>query len=262
MTISAGVNITTGSPLPTGYQATAYPATTFAATGGTGTGYSWTWAAASGSSLPAGLNLSTGGLISGSSDRGRHIQHRGDGDGFGTQYGVGDLLADRRSHARNHHHQPAEDRRRQGSYSQQLAATGGTGAGTYTWSTDAAGTSSLAAVGLSLSSAGLVSGASPSLGTANFTATVTDSASHTASVAFTVTINNLLTITTTTLPAATTGTPYSQTLSAAGGSGTGYTLVGFGNQQPCDLQPEPLRCRRNFGYPGDHRNGQLYGQGH
>ena len=65
MTISAGVNITTGSPLPAGYQLAAYPATTFAATGGTGTGYSWTWAAASGSSLPAGLNLSTGGLISG-----------------------------------------------------------------------------------------------------------------------------------------------------------------------------------------------------
>ena len=108
-------------------------------------------------------------------------------------------------------------------YSQQLAATGGTGAGTYTWSTNAAGTSSLAAVGLSLSPAGLVSSASPSLGTANFTATVTDSASHTASLAFAVTINNQLTITTTTLPAATTGAAYSRTLSAAGGSGTGYT---------------------------------------
>ena len=38
-----------------------------------------------------------------------------------------------------------------------------------------------------------------------------------------MTITNVLTITTTTLPAATTGVAYSQTLSAAGGSGTGYT---------------------------------------
>src|ERR1019366_9690657 len=108
-------------------------------------------------------------------------------------------------------------------YSQQLAATGGTGAGTYTWSTNAAGTSSLATVSLTLSPAGLVSGPSPAVGTASFTATVTDSASHTASVTFAVTISNVLTITTTNLPAAFTGAGYSQTLGAAGGSGTGYT---------------------------------------
>ena len=52
-------------PLPAGYQGTAYPATTWLATGGSGTGYAWNWAAASGSSLPAGLTLSAGGVIPG-----------------------------------------------------------------------------------------------------------------------------------------------------------------------------------------------------
>ncbi len=223
MTISTGVSITTGSPLPTGYQGTAYPATTFAATGGTGTGYSWTWAAASGSSLPAGLNLSTGGLIS----------------GIPTAAGTFNIVVTVTDSALNTASStfsltveatltitttsPLKTGTVNVAYSQQLAATGGTGAGTYTWSTNTAGTSSLAAVGLSLSPAGLVSGGSPSLGSASFTATVTDSASHTASVTFAVTIANLLTVTTATLPAATTGAGYSQTLSAAGGSGTGYT---------------------------------------
>src|SRR5208282_4131492 len=222
MTISTGVSITTGSPLPVGYQLASYPATTFAATGGTGTGYSWTWAAASGSSLPAGLSLSTAGLISGAP----------------TAAGTFSIVVTVTDSAQNTASatfsltveatltitttSPLKTGTASAPYSQQLAATGGTGAGTYTWSTNTAGTSSLTAVGLTLSPAGLVSGPSPSVGTASFTATVTDSASHTASAPFTLTISNLLTVTTATLPAATTGVAYSQTLSAAGGSGT-YT---------------------------------------
>jgi large repetitive protein len=111
-------------------------------------------------------------------------------------------------------------------YSDTLAATGGSGGDT--WSTNAAGTTSLAAIGLGLSSGGVVSGASPTLGTATFTGTVTDSASHTASLAFSVTVSNALTVTTTSLPAAYSGTAYSQTLAAAGGTGTGYTWTATG----------------------------------
>ena len=223
MTISAGVNITTGSPLPGGYQGSTYPATTFAATGGTGTGYSWTWVAASGSSLPAGLSLSTAGLISGAPTA---------AGTFSIVVTVTDSALNTASATFSLTVQatltitttsPLKTGTVNVAYSQQLAATGGTGAGTYTWSTNAAGTTSLTAVGLSLSATGLVSGASPSLGAASFAATVTDSASHTASVTFAVTITNALTITTTNLPAATTGAGYLQTLSAAGGSGTGYT---------------------------------------
>ena len=222
MTISAGVSITTGSPLPTGYQGATYPATTFAATGGTGTGYSWTWAAASGSSLPAGLSLSTGGLISGAPSAAGtfSIVVTVTDSALNTASATFSLTVEATLTITTT--SPLKTGTAGAAYSQQLAATGGTGAG-YTWSTNAAGTSSLAAVGLTLSPAGLVSGGSPSLGSASFTATVTDSASHTASVTFAVTIANLLTVTTATLPAATTGVGYSQTLSAAGGSGTGYT---------------------------------------
>jgi len=222
MTISAGVTITTGSPLPAGYQGAAYPATTFAATGGTGAAYSWTWAAASGSSLPAGLNLSTGGLISGIPTAAGtfSIVVTVTDSSLNTASATFSLTVEATLTITTT--SPLKTGAAGAAYSQQLAATGGTGAG-YTWSINAAGSSSLAAIGLGLSSTGLVSGASPSLGSANFTATVTDSASHTASLPFTVTINNQLTITTTTLPAATTGAGYSQTLSAAGGSGTGYT---------------------------------------
>jgi len=222
MSISAGVNITTGSPLPTGYQLAAYPATTFAATGGTGTGYSWTWAAASGSSLPAGLSLSTAGLISGAPTAAGtfSIVVTVTDSALNTASATFSLTVEATLTITTT--SPLKTGTANVAYSQQLAATGGTGPGTYTWSTNAAGTSSLAAVGLSLSSAGLVSGPSPSLGTANFAATVTDSASHTASVTFAVTISNALTITTTNLPAAFTGAGYSQTLAAAGGTGLGY----------------------------------------
>lgn len=53
--------ITTTSPLPAGAEGTAY-SEQFAATGGTSP---YTWSVASGSTLPAGLTLSTAGLLSG-----------------------------------------------------------------------------------------------------------------------------------------------------------------------------------------------------
>ena len=107
-------------------------------------------------------------------------------------------------------------------YSQQLATSGGTGTG-LTW-TVTAGSNSLTAVGLSVSSAGVVSGATPIAGTANFTVKVTDSASNTASQTFAVTIGAGLTITNAaTLPAGYAGAAYSTTLAASGGTGTGET---------------------------------------
>ncbi len=107
-------------------------------------------------------------------------------------------------------------------YSQTLAATGGTGG--YGWATNSAGTASLATVNLTLSPAGKVSGTPTGIGSATFAATVTDSTSHTATVTFTVQITNALTITTTnaSLPPAYTNALYSQTLTAAGGTGLNY----------------------------------------
>jgi hypothetical protein len=106
-------------------------------------------------------------------------------------------------------------------YSQTFAATGGSGTG-YTWTVTAGG-STLTPLNLSLSSAGVLTGTPTANGSASFTVQVTDSASHTLSAPFTLTVNSALAVTTTTLPAATTAALYSQTLTAAGGSATGYT---------------------------------------
>ena len=75
---------------------------------------------------------------------------------------------------------------------------------------------------MTLSSGGLVAGTPTGTGGATFAATVTDSTSHAATVTFTVSITNALTVTTTTLPAAYTNALYSQTLTAAGGTASGY----------------------------------------
>ena len=91
-----------------------------------------------------------------------------------------------------------------------LAATGGTPP--YTWS--ASGLPS----GLSISSAGVISGTPTAAGSFSVTVQATDSAQLTATKAYSVTVAAALTITTATLPGGTVGTPYSQTLAASGGT--------------------------------------------
>ena len=61
MTVAAQLTITTTTPLPAAMVGQTY-SVTFAATGGVG---SYTWSVASGSTLPAGLTLSLGGVLSG-----------------------------------------------------------------------------------------------------------------------------------------------------------------------------------------------------
>src|SRR6202789_3943363 len=60
--VSPATLAVTTTSLPAGAATSPYPSTTLEATGGVSP---YTWALASGSSLPAGLNLSTGGVISG-----------------------------------------------------------------------------------------------------------------------------------------------------------------------------------------------------
>jgi hypothetical protein len=104
-------------------------------------------------------------------------------------------------------------------YSQTLAASGGTAP--YTWSISVGALPT----GLTLNaSTGAITGTPTTVGTANFTVMVTDSATTpgTATKALSITVNAAgapLTITTTSpLPAATFGTAYSQTLAASGGT--------------------------------------------
>ena len=108
-------------------------------------------------------------------------------------------------------------------YSYQLTATGGTGA--ITWSVSAG---SLTGTGLTLSSTGLLSGTPTATQSGlNLTFQAKDSATNqqqTVTSTLSLTVTNLLTITSgNSLPNATTGAAYSQTLSVAGGSGSGYT---------------------------------------
>jgi len=95
-------------------------------------------------------------------------------------------------------------------YSQSLSASGGSPP--YRWTGSPP-------IGLTLASSGSIIGTPSTAGSFNFTATVTDSASRTASRNFAITISPPpLTITTSSpLPNGFVGTSYSQTLSASGG---------------------------------------------
>ena len=228
LTINAGITITPPS-LPSGYNGAAYGPATFTATGGSGTGQTWSWAAAGGSSLPGGLSISTSGVVSGTASNATNASQTSnvvvsvsDSAGNTASYNASITIEATLTITTGATLPGATIST---AYSQSLAATGG--AGGYSWSTNVAGTNSLAALNLTLNSSGLVSGTPASTGTATFAATVTDSQSHTAVVTFSVTATNALAITTTTLPAAITNAAYSQTLVAGGGAG-GYTWTTTG----------------------------------
>ncbi len=218
-TLNSPLSITTTS-LPNGATGTAYTAT-LAATGGSGTGYSYSVTGGTGLSA-VGLTLSPNGVITGTPTT---------GETAGTiTVKVTDSVGNTATQvlsltiayptlsvtSLNLSSGVAGD-----PYTFTLTATGGTGPN-YTWSVTS-GATSLSAVGLSLSSAGVLSGATPTTGTATFTVQVADSASNTATATLSVTITASLGVTTVTLPPGVEGTPYSATLTAIGGSTTGYT---------------------------------------
>ncbi len=224
MTIAAGVSIGSAT-LPVGYPGTAYPATTLTATGGSGTGYTFSWAAASGSKLPAGLSLSSAGTITGTPTNSATTSTVSNvvvtaTDSVGNT-GTANFSVTIEASLAISTGTTLSGGVINTAYAQTLAATGGSGG--YTWSTNTVGTNSLAAINLTFSAAGAVTGTPKTTGSATFAATVTDSSSHTATATFTVTVTNALTITTTSLPSGYTNQAYSQTLAAAGGTGTGYT---------------------------------------
>jgi hypothetical protein len=123
-------------------------------------------------------------------------------------------------------------------YNQSLVslASGGNGSVNYSWSTNAAGVTNLAALGLTLNSTGTITGtpAKGQTGTETFLATVSDTAGNSSQAQMQVTVNASLTVSTTTLPNGFTGpgASYLQQLIAVGGSGsyTSWAVTSGGTQ--------------------------------
>jgi uncharacterized repeat protein (TIGR03803 family) len=114
-------------------------------------------------------------------------------------------------------------------YSQTISATGGMGSITF------AATSGTLPTGLTLSSAGVLSGTPGAAGSFTFTVTATDSLGATGTKSYTVVINPAVSITTTTLAPWTVNSPsYSQTIAATGGT-TPYSFAATAGTLPTGL---------------------------
>jgi large repetitive protein len=231
VTIIAGPTITTSATLPQGEVNASYSPPALAASGGTGTGY--TWSLANGSVLPAGLALSSGGVISGtptaSGPFNFTVQVTDSAGGSGTLAFSLTIVGGPTITTGATLLQGEVG----GSYpSTTLAASGGSGTG-YTWSL-AAG--SALPAGLALSSGGVISGTPTTSGPFSFTIKVTDSAGGSGTLAFSLTIINGPTITNApTLPNGTANVAFtSVTLTATGGT-TPYTWSITLNNLPAGL---------------------------
>ena len=211
LTVQVGASLAiTTTNLPSATTGTAYTSQ-LSASGGT-TPYSWTLTSGT---LPAGLNLSSAGLVSGTpttAGSSTFIVQVTDGSSRTATRALTLLVSTSLSVTTT----TLPGGTVGSSYSEQLSATGG--ATPYSWTVSSG---SLPA-GLSLSSAGVISGTPTAAGSPTFTVRVTDAASRTATQALTLTISSSLAISTTTVPAGVVGAAYSQQLVAAGGT-TPYT---------------------------------------
>ncbi|KAA6458306.1 hypothetical protein DYQ86_20540 [Acidobacteria bacterium AB60] len=206
---ASDLEITTES-LPSGTECVAY-SQALAATGGTPP---YKWSISSGS-LPAGIMLSSGGTLSGTPTAAGTA-------GFSVE------VTDSASVAKSANFSltisscgtsPLTITTKslpQGSvgtaYLQVFQAGGG--ATPYTWTR----TGGALPAGLSLASNGTISGTPTASGISTFAVQVTDAKSATTSATLSITIAAGLTITTTTLPEASTGVPYQDSLTASGGT--------------------------------------------
>jgi hypothetical protein len=225
------LQITTTS-LPSGATGTSY-STTLAATGGK-TAYSWS---VSSGSLPTGLTLSSSGQISGTptatgtfsfivnlTDSSSPAQSITANLSITISAPVTPVQITTTSLAGG---------QTGASYSTSLAASGGKTP--YSWSVS----SGSLPTGLSLSSAGQISGTPTSAGTFSFTVKVTDASSPaqsaTANLSITITVAvATLQITTSALPAGQMNASYSATLAATGGK-TPYSWSVTGGSLPTGL---------------------------
>jgi hypothetical protein len=208
----------TPAPLPSAVAGTAYPATQLAATGGTAPYQNWTVVSGS---LPAGLSLSGAGVISGTlspaavsstfsvtvSDSSLPPQTSAPQQFTITVVPVLNITTTTLPTGVIGQVYP----------NTQLQAQGGTGA--YSWSLVA--TAGSLPAGLTLTSGGVITGTPTGpAATSTFTVSLTDAGppAQTVTKQLSVTVNPVLTITTTSLPNGTVGLAYSSTLVAQNGT--------------------------------------------
>ena len=216
---SGALTITTNSPLPGATINTAY-STNLAATGGT-TPYTWTIASGT---LPTGVTLSSAGVVAGTPTQ---------SGTFTVTYRVTDNAGSNTTKALDLVVSPGGPVITTTSplptavsgtpYSLQFASTGGLPPYIYSLQSGTLPT------GLTLSSAGLLSGTTTQLGTFNFTVLVADAADASSSKNFVLNVNATGPAITTTspLPNGTEGQSYLLTFAATGGT-TPYTWGLFG----------------------------------
>lgn len=205
------------SPLPAGTVGVAYPAASITAAGGTAP-YSYLVTSTTPNILPPGLSLATSGALSGTPSSAGTFTFTV----TATDSTAGTALTAAQSFSITINPAPsittstlpAWSAGATTPYSQTLAATGGTGALTYSLTGGALPT------GLSLSSGGTITGTPSAAGTANFTVTVTDSLGASGPKALSITINAAPTISTASpLPSGAQTIAYSTSLAATGGTG-------------------------------------------
>ncbi|MEI9971262.1 MAG: putative Ig domain-containing protein [Ignavibacteriota bacterium] len=219
--VTAGLSVTT-SALPGGVVGVAY-SQSLAAAGGTG-GYTW---AVTAGALPAGLTLSTAGAIAGTPSAASTATFTEQVTDSSSAKATAQL-----SIAVTAGLSVTTSSLPPGvagvAYQQTLTAAGGTGG--YTWTI----TAGALPAGLTLATAGTISGTPSTSGTANFTVQVADSSSAKKTAQLSIVVGSGLTIGTSSLPTGIVGVAYQQTLAAAGGTG-GYTWTITAGAPPAGL---------------------------
>lgn len=175
--VPSGPLVTTTSPLPASTVGVEYIGVAFTASGGD-TPYTWT---VSGGALPSGLTLSSGGVLAGTPTANGTFAFTVQASGGGTGSKAMSLTINAAPAITTT--SPLPGGAVSAVYRRDIASSGGTGATTYTIS---AGT---LPAGLTLSSAGVISGTPTTVSVAHaFTVRVTDSVGATSTKAFALTI--------------------------------------------------------------------------
>ena len=234
LTVNPASTLTlTPTSLPNATVGDSYSPVTITASGGSG---SYTFALATGGKLPAGLKLTSAGVLSGTPTT-----------TSGSPFRFTIVATDKSnshltgSRAYTLTVDPAITLSPTtlpvatvgNAVDDKLTAKGGSGAD-YTFAL--ASGSSLPS-GLTLSTAGVITGTPAQSGKDTFTIVATDSIGATASRAYTLTVDPAITLSPTTLPVATVGDAVDDKLTAKGGSGADYTFaLASGSSLPSGLK--------------------------